>query len=194
VCYVNSSADVKAECDVTCTSSNALNVVKSLNATEVIFAPDRNLGAYIGSLLPEVKMILWDGFCITHERVNESEILAVKKAKPGIKILIHPECNPDVVKHADYAGSTAQIIKYVKESDDKTFIIGTEMGILHTLKKENPDKQFYLLSPSLICANMKKTSLKDVYLALKEDKHIIEVEEETRLLATEALNKMVATN
>ncbi|MCK8059208.1 MULTISPECIES: quinolinate synthase NadA [unclassified Fusibacter] len=194
VCYVNSSAEVKAECDVTCTSSNALNVVKSLNAKKVIFAPDRNLGSYIDSLLPEVEIINWDGFCITHERVNESEIIAVKEAMPDVKVLVHPECNPAVVQHADYTGSTAQIISYVKGSEDEAFIIGTEMGILHALKKQNPTKKFYMLSPSLICANMKKTSLKDVYLALKNDKHIIEVDEETRLLATEALSKMVATN
>lgn len=194
VCYVNSSAEVKAECDVTCTSSNALNVVKSLNAKKVIFAPDRNLGSYIDSLLPEVEIINWDGFCITHERVNESEIIAVKEAMPDVKVLVHPECNPAVVQHADYTGSTAQIISYVKDSEDEAFIIGTEMGILHALKKQNPTKKFYMLSPSLICANMKKTSLKDVYLALKNDKHIIEVDEETRLLATEALSKMVATN
>ncbi len=194
VCYVNSSAEVKAECDVTCTSSNALNVVKSLGVKEVLFAPDRNLGGYINSLLPDVNVITYDGFCITHERVTEKEILAVKEAKPDVKILVHPECNPDVFRHADYIGSTAQIIQYVKESDDQSFIIGTEMGILHALQKQNPEKTFYLLSPSLVCANMKKTSLKDVYLALKDDRHIIEVDEETRQLAIAALTRMVATN
>jgi quinolinate synthase len=194
VCYVNSSAEVKAQCDVTCTSSNAYNVVKSLGVKEVIFAPDRNLGHYIDSLLPDVHVITWDGFCITHERVTEREILAVKEAKPGVKILVHPECNPDVFKHADYIGSTSQIIQYVNESEDESFVIGTEMGILHALQKQNPNKTFYLLSPSLICANMKKTSLKDVYLALKDDRYSITVDDQTRELATNALNRMVNTN
>lgn len=192
VCYVNSSADVKAVCDVTCTSSNALKVVQSLGVDRVLFAPDKNLGAYINDLLPHVEVISWDGFCITHERVTEKEILAVKEAKPGVPVLVHPECNPSVVQHADFVGSTAQIIDYVKNASDQAFVIGTEMGILHTMQLQNPTKKFYLLSPSLICANMKKTGLKDVYEALKEDKHIIEVDEKTRLLATDALNKMVA--
>lgn len=194
VCYVNSSAEVKAECDVTCTSSNAVNVVKALGVNKVIFAPDKNLGGYVQSLLPEIEIVLFDGFCITHERVGEKEILAAKAAKPEAKILVHPECNELVYRHADYIGSTAQIIDFVSRSDHKEFVIGTEMGILHALQKKNPDKVFYLLSPSLVCANMKKTSLKDVYLALRDDKHVIEVDDHTRELAIEALNKMVATN
>ncbi len=194
VCYVNSSAEVKAECDVTCTSSNAVNVVRALGAKKVIFAPDKNLGGYVQSLLPEIEIVTFDGFCITHERVGEPEILAVKEAKPGVKILVHPECNEAVYRHADFIGSTAQIIDYVKASTDKEFVIGTEMGILHTLKKQNPEKNFYMLSPSLICANMKKTSLLDVYLALRDEKHVIEVDEQTRLKATTALNRMVQTN
>lgn len=193
VCYVNSSAEVKAECDVTCTSSNAVNVVKSLGVDKIIFAPDKNLGGYVQSLLPEVKIITFDGFCITHERVGEQEILAVKAAKPGVKILVHPECNEAVYRHADFIGSTAQIIEYVNQSEDQAFVIGTEMGILHALKKRNPGKTFYMLSPALICANMKKTSLKDVYLALRDDRHIIEVEEAVRIKAIEALDRMVNT-
>lgn len=193
VCYVNSSAEVKAECDVTCTSSNAVNVVKALGAKKIIFAPDKNLGGYVQSLLPEIEIVCFDGFCITHERVGENEILMVKESKPGVKILVHPECNEAVYRHADFIGSTAQIIDYVNHSSDKAFIIGTEMGILHALQKKNPDKTFYMLSPSLICANMKKTSLTDVYLALRDDKHIIEVDDETREKAIAALDRMVQT-
>lgn len=193
VCYVNSSAEVKAECDVTCTSSNAVNVVKALGAKKIIFAPDKNLGGYVQSLLPEIEIVCFDGFCITHERVGENEILMVKESKPGVKILVHPECNEAVYRHADFIGSTAQIIDYVNRSSDKEFIIGTEMGILHALQKNNPEKTFYMLSPSLICANMKKTSLTDVYLALRDDKHIIEVDDETREKAIAALDRMVQT-
>jgi quinolinate synthase len=191
VCYVNSSAEVKAECDVTCTSSNATQVVESLKAERVIFAPDRNLGQYVQSLVPQTTFINWDGFCITHERIREEEVIAVKVAKPGVKVLVHPECNPIVVKHADFVGSTSAIIAFVRASSDESFIIGTEMGILHTLRKENPDKTFYLLSPSLICYNMKKTTLEDVYLALRDDQYEITVEESVRLKAYAALKRMI---
>jgi len=191
VCYVNSSAEVKAECDITCTSSNATQVVESLKTDRVIFAPDRNLGQYVQSQLPQTEFINWDGFCITHERLREEEILAVKVAKPGVKILVHPECNPIVVGHADFVGSTSAIIAYARESEDQSFIIGTEMGILHTLRKENPDKTFYLLSPSLVCYNMKKTTLEDVYLALRDDQYEITVEESIRLKAYAALKRMI---
>ncbi len=191
VCYVNSSAEVKAECDITCTSSNAVKVVESLKADQIIFAPDRNLGAYVQSLVPQTTLINWDGFCITHERIREEEIIAVKGAKPGVKILVHPECNPFIVKHADFVGSTSAIIDYVKNAPDTQFVIGTEMGILHALRKENPEKTFYLLSPTLICYNMKKTTLNDVYLALRDDQYEIHVEESIRLKAYAALKRMI---
>lgn len=191
VCYINSSAEVKAECDVICTSSNAVEIVKKMDSDRIIFAPDRNLGYFVQQQVPEKTLILWDGFCITHERLREEEIMQVKLAKPGVKVLAHPECNPSILSHADYIGSTSGILKFARESSDDSFIIGTEMGILHTLRKENPTKTFYLLSPSLVCYNMKKTTLKDVYLALKEDRYDIQVDEVVRVKAVGALNRML---
>ncbi len=191
VCYVNSSAKVKAESDICVTSSNALKIIKSLDSEKILFVPDQNLGSYIASKAPEKEIISWEGFCITHHRVRHSEIDTVRKNKGETKILVHPECNPAVVEKADFVGSTSQIIEYISSSDDKEFIIGTEMGILHTLRKNNPGKKFYLLSPALICYNMKKTSLEDVYRALKEEKNEIFVDKEVMDKAYKSLERML---
>ncbi len=191
VCYVNTSAEVKAECDVCVTSSNALKVVKSLDTDKILFAPDKNLGNYINEQLDGKKMELWNGFCITHERVREEEIKLIKAKKAGVCIAVHPECNPAVVAHADFVGSTAQIINHVKESTDKEFIIGTEMGILHTLRKKNLNKKFTLLSPALICYNMKKTSLEDIHHVLSTEENEITLDEEVRKKAFVSLNRML---
>lgn len=192
VCYVNSSAEVKSESDICCTSSNALKVVKSLKENKVLFVPDQNLGNYISKMLPEKDIIPWEGFCITHHRVRHNEVDMVRKRRGEIKILVHPECNPAVVEKADFVGSTSQIIEYVKSHDDKKFIIGTEMGILHSLRKQNPDKEFHLLSPSLVCYNMKKTSLKEVYNSLKYEKNEINVDNEIMDKAYKSLKKMLS--
>lgn len=191
VCYVNTSAEVKAECDVCCTSSNALKIVESLDTDKILFAPDRNLGSYINSQLKDKQMELWNGFCITHERVREDEIKMIKEKKPGVQVAVHPEANPLVVQHADFVGSTSQILEHIRQSDDKEFIIGTEMGILHTLRTQNLYKKFTLLSPSLICYNMKKTSLEDVLHVLKTEENEITVDEEVRVKAYQSLNRML---
>lgn len=191
VCYVNTSAEVKAECDIAVTSSNALKIVKGLNVNKILFMPDKNLGDYINNQLPDVEVISWQGYCITHERVKAEEIEKVRSAKPGVKILVHPECNPSVVKLADFVGSTSAIIQYVRESEDTSFIIGTEMGILHTLRKENPNKKLQLLSPSLICYNMKKTTLEDLHRALKEETHEIVLDDTVREKAYASLKRMI---
>ena len=191
VCYVNSSAEVKAECDVCCTSSNALKIVESLESDKILFAPDRNLGNYINQKLPNKKMELWNGFCITHERVKSEEVQMVRNKKPGVQVVVHPECNPTVVELADFVGSTSQILEHIRNSEDKEFIVGTEMGILHTLRKENLYKKFTLLSPSLICYNMKKTSLEDVLHVLKTEENEICVDEAIREKAYHSLNKML---
>jgi len=191
VTYVNSSAEVKAYSDICCTSSNAVKAVESLNAKKILFAPDKNLGHYVQMQLPDVEIVRWNGFCITHERVTPKEVLASREIRPGVSILVHPECNPKVVEMADFVGSTAQILEYVKNSDEKSFIIGTEMGILHTLKKQNPEKHFRVLSGHLTCYNMKKTSLDNVYHALKEEKYEITVPEDIRVKAYEALERML---
>lgn len=194
VAYVNTSADVKAYTDICCTSSNALNVVKSLGVEKVLFVPDRNLGNFIAKQIPEVEIIPWDGFCITHERVEEEDVLEMKEKHPGVKLLIHPECNPIIVKHADFAGSTSQIIDYVVNSNDEEFIIGTEAGILHTIEKMAPNKKCHLLSKCLVCQNMKKTTLNHVYEALKFNQHEVIVDEDVRLRAEQSLIRMLEVN
>lgn len=192
VCYVNTSAAVKAQCDVACTSSNAVKIVRGLGVDQILFVPDRNLASHVQKQVPEVEIIPWDGFCITHERVELAELATLRAKLPGVPILVHPECNPAVTELADFVGSTSQIINAVRESTAKSVIIGTEMGILHTLRKENPDKEFHLLSPALICYNMKKTGLTDVYLALKDERHEITLDESLRLDAYRSLERMLA--
>lgn len=191
VCYVNSSAEVKAESDICCTSSNALKIVKELDSDKVLFVPDKNLGNYISKQVKNKEIICWEGFCITHHRVRPEELEKVRKHREGTKILIHPEANPQVVEKADFVGSTSQIIDYVKNSEEKEFVIGTEMGILHTLRKQNPYKTFYLLSPGLVCFNMKKTSLEDVYRALRDENHEIKVDKDIMDKAYKSLEKML---
>lgn len=191
VCYVNSSAEVKAECDICCTSSNAVKVVESIPNKQIIFAPDQNLGSYIAKKVPHKEMILWKGFCITHKRVRVEEVKKIKELHPNAKLLVHPECEPEVQALADFLGSTSEIIKYAGEIPEKDIIIGTEEGVLHILKKQNPDKNFYLLSPGLICANMKKTRLEDVYLSLLHMQHEITLDEEIRTKALKSLEEML---
>ena len=191
VCYVNSSAEVKAESDVCCTSSNALKVVESLENKQVIFVPDKNLGSYIASKVKNKEIILWKGFCITHKRVKVEEVQKIRQLHPNAKILMHPECEPEVQKLADFLGSTSAIIKYAGEIPEKDIIIGTEEGILHLLKKQNPDKNFYLLSTGLICTNMKKTRLEDVHSALLNMQHEIHVDEDIRIKALKSLERML---
>ncbi|HHV58897.1 MAG TPA: quinolinate synthase NadA [Clostridiaceae bacterium] len=192
VCYINSSAEVKAESDICCTSSNALKVVKSLEQEEVLFVPDKNLGHYISKQLPEKKFIFWDGFCVTHHRVTPEQVIKAREAQPDAILLVHPECRPEVVEMADFVGSTRQIIQYANSSPHKKFIIGTEMGIMYQLRTENPDKEFYLLAQSFVCPNMKKTSLNSVYEALRDMKYKIELDEDIRLKAKTALDRMLA--
>lgn len=191
VCYVNSSAEVKAESDICCTSSNALKVVQSLRNKQVIFVPDENLGSYVASKIKDKEVILWKGFCITHKRVKAEEVQKIRKLHPNAKILMHPECEPEVQKLADFLGSTSEIIKYAKEVPERDIIIGTEEGVLHTLRKQNPEKNFYLLSTGLICTNMKKTRLEDVHNALLNMEHEIHVEEDIRVKALKSLEEML---
>ena len=191
VCYINTSAAVKAECDICCTSSNAVKVIRSLAEEEIIFVPDKNLGSYIAAQVPEKKMIIWEGFCVTHHRVTVEEVTRVREAHPDALILVHPECRPEVVARADFVGSTKQIIDFATASAEKKFIIGTEMGVLYRLEKDNPGKTFYLLSPGLICPNMKKTTLTSVYNALAQMQYPIEVAEEILIKARSALERML---
>lgn len=192
VAYVNTSAAVKAESDICCTSANALKVVRSLDDEEIIFLPDQNLGGYIAAQAPEKTFHLWPGFCRTHHRVTVEEVEKAKKAHPEAKVLIHPECPPEVSARADYVGSTKQIIEHIGQIPASTFIIGTEMGIIHGLKQRYPDKKFYLLTPGLVCPNMKKTTLTEVATALRRMEPVISVSEPIRSRARLALERMLA--
>jgi len=191
VCYVNSTADTKAECDICCTSSNAVRVVKSLKEDKIIFVPDENLGSYVADQVPEKEIILHKGYCIVHKRVLVDEVKKAKSARPNAKLLVHPECTPDVVAQADFVGSTAQIIDYAKESENDEFIISTEMGILHVLEKENPNKKFYMASPKLVCVNMKKTHIEDVLRSLETMEHEIILDEDLMGKAKKSLDRML---
>lgn len=191
VTYVNSSADVKAISDICCTSSNAVKVVESLKNKRVIFAPDKNLGSYISKKVKNKEIILWEGCCITHRSVTPEEVYKMKELYPKAKILVHPECQPEVQNLADFLGSTSEIINYASQVPEKDIIIGTEEGVLHSLRKQNPEKNFCLLSRRLICHNMKKTSLEDVYNSLMYMQHEVEVDEDIRLRACSSLEKML---
>lgn len=191
VCYINTSAEVKAESDICCTSSNALKIVKAIEQKEVIFVPDCNLGSYIAGKVPEKRIILWKGFCVTHHRVRPEEVKEIRGIHPDALLLAHPECRPEVTALADFVGSTKQIIDYASSSKAAKFIIGTEMGVLHKLKKDNPQKRFFLLSPGMVCPNMKKTTLKSVYEALRDKKHDIAMDDELINKARLPLEKML---
>ncbi|HOV69710.1 MAG TPA: quinolinate synthase NadA [Clostridia bacterium] len=192
VCYVNTSAAVKAECDVCCTSSNAALICSSVPQKEIVFLPDENLGDFVASRVKDKRFILYKGFCATHSRVTVDDFKRAREAMPDAEILVHPECRPEVVKLAGFAGSTAQIINYIKQSPNKAFIIGTEQGILHQLKKQNPDKQFYILSPKLICPNMKKTTLNDVLNSLEHPNQFeINIDPQVMERARKSLEKML---
>lgn len=191
VCYINSSAEVKSECDVCCTSSNAVDIVRAVNNKDILFVPDQNLGNYVSKMVPEKNIILWNGYCITHHRVKIDELIRAKELRSNAEVLVHPECQSDIVNAADFSGSTKQIIDYATNSSNKEFIIGTEMGVLYKLKKDNPDKNFYLLSQGLVCPNMKKTSLMSVYRSLNEMNYEINLDETIRLKAKKALDNML---
>ena len=190
VCYVNSSAQIKACSDICCTSSNAVKIVKSLKEDEVIFVPDQNLGHYVSTQIPNKKFILHNGFCPTHHQISSDDVLAARAAHSNALVLVHPECPPGVISQADYAGSTAQILDYVTKSDQKEFIIGTEGGILHYLSIMNPEKRFYILGNSMICPNMKKNSLEHVYHSLKNMQYKMELDREIISKAGVCLDRM----
>jgi len=192
VTYVNSSAAVKAESDICCTSANAVSVVKSLASDKLIFAPDRNLGRWIARFVPDKQFIYWEGYCPTHERMTVEAVLQQKAAHPDALFICHPECAPAVSDLADHVCSTSGMYDYCQKSPDKKFIIGTEAGILFKLRQDNPDKQFILATPALVCPNMKLTSLEDVLLALQTMQPVVRVPDEVRLKAKAALDKMLA--
>jgi quinolinate synthase len=192
VCYVNSSAEVKAESDICCTSANSVKIVKSLPEKEVVFIPDQYLGLYTQSKVPEKKLILFEGFCPTHMRILPELILKVKKEHPAAQVLVHPECRPEAIALADAVVSTGGMVKFVKDSPAAEFIIGTEIGIIYRLEKENPGKKFYPVTATAICPNMKMTSLEKVLWSLEELKTEIRVPQPIADKAKIAIEKMLA--
>lgn len=191
VCYVNSTAEVKAECDICCTSSNAVDIVKSLNVPEVLFLPDTYLGKWVESKLGNVKVTTYNGYCPTHLRIRKEDILEAREKHPNSKILAHPECSLEVTKNSDFVGSTAAIIKYAKESDCKDFVIATEKGVVDRLKRDCPDKNFVLIKDSIICPNMKWNTLEDIYNSLVNGEHEIKVEKEVSDKALVCIDRML---
>ncbi|MBP1744521.1 MAG: nadA [Firmicutes bacterium] len=190
VCYINSTTEVKALCDVSVTSSSAERIFENIDNKEIIFLPDKNLGQYLASKFPEKEFILWPGFCVTHARVTPEDVLELKKLHPQAEVLAHPECEPEVCALADYVGSTSGILNRASESGNKEFIVVTEEGILYEMKKQNPDKTFYVPCGSMVCQNMKKTTLKDVYESLLHEQYKIEIDEDLRQKAHRSLMNM----
>jgi len=192
VTYVNSSAEVKALTDVCCTSSNAVKVIASLHdAEEIICVPDKYLGAYVSKTTGRA-LILWNGYCPTHAKILPEHILRQKQAHPDAVVLAHPECTPPVLETADGVLSTEGICRYAKSADAGEFIIGTEIGILYRLKKENPGKAFYPATEAATCPNMKKTTLEGILRCLEDMKTQVRVPEDIRVKARGAVDRMVA--
>jgi len=192
VTYVNSSADVKALSDVCCTSGNAVNVVKSIPpGKEIFMVPDRNLAHWVRKISGR-PLSWWDGYCPTHERLTLAAVTQAKEAHPEALLVVHPECPPEVVEMADAVLSTAGMYGYCRRSPATEFIVGTEMGILYRLRKENPGKRFHIASRTLICPNMKLTTLEDIRDSLASMSPVIRVPEDIRLKAKAALDAMLA--
>lgn len=191
VCYINSTAEIKAHSDVCVTSSNAVKIVKALPNKNIFFIPDRNLAHYIAGLVPEKNFIYNEGFCIVHEYMEVEEIKAAKAAHPEAEVLSHPECPAKVLELSDFVGSTSEIIAQAGKSDAKEFIICTESGVLYELQKRNPEKKFYFTETTPICRNMKKVTLEKVLHVLKTGKNEVFVDDKLREESKKPLERML---
>lgn len=192
VSYVNSSAEIKAMSDVCCTSANAIKVVNSLpKDKEIIFVPDKYLGNYAKQQTKRDNMILWNGYCPSHVKILPEDILAIKKDHPGAKLIVHPECTPEVIAMADSVCSTAGMVRFVKENDAKEIIVGTEVDMIYRLKKEAPNKIYYPASKAAVCPNMKLTTLEKILWSLEDMKTEVKVPQEIQAKAINAVNRMV---
>jgi quinolinate synthase len=191
VCYINSTAEVKAECDICCTSSNALEIVKSLKSDKVLFLPDTYLGKWVEKQLGNVEVITYNGFCPTHLRIRPEDIENSRKKYPNAKILAHPECHTEVSKLADFTGSTKEIMEYAKSSKSKQFVIATEKGVVDRLQRDCADKEFILIKDEIVCQNMKWNSLDDIKNALIKEEHEIEVDETVFVNAKKSVDRML---
>jgi quinolinate synthase len=191
VCYVNTTAEVKAESDICCTSSNAAAVVRSLGEKEVLFVPDKNLAAYVARETG-LSIIAWDGFCYVHHRFSPEDIVSAKKAHPRAEVWAHPECRPEVSALADRVLSTGKMVAEAGRTKAAEVVIVTEKGIIHRLKKENPAVAFYAAREDAVCFNMKKTNLEKVLRALEQDRYEVRVPEEVARQARRAIEGMLA--
>jgi quinolinate synthase len=191
VCYVNSTAEVKSECDLCVTSSNAVKVIKSLNAEKILFVPDTYLGKWVEKQLGNIEIITYPGFCPTHLQIRPKDIEQARKEHPDALVLAHPECHMSVSDIADYVGSTTGIMKFAKESKNKSFIIATEQGVVDRLKRDYPDKKFYPVKNNIVCPNMKMTSLEDVLNVLENETNEIYVEDEIARKAVGCIDAML---
>jgi quinolinate synthase len=192
LCYVNTTAEVKAECDLCCTSANAVQMVKEAlkDSKEIIFVPDQYLAAYVESQTGRA-MIKWKGYCPTHAKILPQHIEEQRALHPEALVIIHPECTPEVIRMADKVSSTEGMCRYVKETKAKEFIIATERGIIHRMQKENPDKVFWPVSKLAICPNMKMINLEKVLWALEDMQYVVEVPEAIAEKAKTCIQRML---
>ena len=190
VCYINSSAEVKAESDICCTSANAVAVIESVDAPEILFVPDQYLGHYVSTRTGK-KIILWPGFCPTHFRITPERIRELRQEYPRARVVVHPECRPEVIALADEVLSTGGMRRYAQRDDVVEMIVGTEIGMIHRLRKENPGKRFIAVSEQAICPNMKLITLEKVLWSLEEMSPEVKVAEPIRLGAMAAVDKML---
>ena len=190
VCYINSSAEVKAESDVCCTSANAVKVIESLESQEILFVPDQYLGHYI-STKTNKKIVLWPGYCPTHAKIQPEDISRLKKEYPRAKAIVHPECRPEVIALADEVLSTGGMCRFARNTEAEEIIVGTEIGMIYRLKKENPGKKFIPISEKTICPNMKLITLEKVLWSLEDMSPQVKVPEEVRLKAKLAVDRML---
>lgn len=191
VCYINSTAEVKSECDICCTSSNAIKIVESLHAKEVLFLPDTYLGKWVEQKLGNLKVITYPGFCPTHLQIRPDDVVKMREKYPEALVLAHPECHQSVSSIADFVGSTTAIMKYAIESDKKQFIIATEKGVVDRLKRDYPEKEFILIKEDIICPNMKWHTLTDIYNSLNNEEHEINVDKDIAQKALTCIDKML---
>ena len=191
VAYVNTTAAVKAESDICCTSANVVKVVESLPGDKVICIPDKNLSMWAARNTKK-QVIAWDGYCNIHERVTADDVRQARLAHPGALVMAHPECRPEVLDLADHVTSTSGMLRFAKSSTEREFIVGTEIGLLHRLRLENPEKTFFALRKDMVCPNMKKTTLKSIVRAFQENTYEIRVPEDIRIPAKRALDRMLA--
>ncbi len=191
VCYINSTAEVKAECDICCTSSNAIKVIESLNADEILFVPDTYLGKWVEKQLGNITIHTFNGFCPTHLRIRHDDVDIARILYPNAKILAHPECHVAVSSKADFVGSTKEIMEYAAKSDTKEFVIATEKGVVDRLERDYPEKEFHLIKDDIVCKNMKWNTLEDIYSALLNGQVEITIDDAVREKAFECIDKMM---